>query len=495
MADDVEVGKEVARRGRDLARTKEIFLREPPGEVSGPPQLYNVEVEIRKARSNRSPVVPLVVLALVVVFGAVAVALTYFINRTTRNVTVGIEEFQDINLSDILDSQKRNETALRLAQRELEDLNTALTAEVGRIQAEANQSAEIVTNDQALSDEERDLQLRQVRAQEQTAIGRARSTARPQIEAKEQEVADLRAEVDAYDSRMLQQAKRSQEALSNQQTLFDAQQERISSYYEEKITELERLRAEERRDLTRQKDELAAVLKRNHAEEVASLTRRYNPTFTEGRVVTAISRNLPALRAGIDQLPTYRQVLAAEGVWTRQRFDETRVNLEDLRVIIRRLRDIPYINSIPDALQRLEDLERTLVAEYEGLWANLATLVEQRNAEIQQHLGTIRTQEATIATRDAELEQIVYALDSHTRTSRENGYILDPRDSSRMTVYINPRIPLGQTTTGYVFREQDEPVATVEIQRTGTTLTASLVSLTSEDNPIRPFDNILVQIE
>ena len=31
---------------RDIARSKEIFLREPPGFTSGPPKLYNVEEEI-----------------------------------------------------------------------------------------------------------------------------------------------------------------------------------------------------------------------------------------------------------------------------------------------------------------------------------------------------------------------------------------------------------------------------------------------------------------
>ncbi len=38
MANDGEVGKE-------LARSKEIFLREPPGFTSGPPKLYNVVEE------------------------------------------------------------------------------------------------------------------------------------------------------------------------------------------------------------------------------------------------------------------------------------------------------------------------------------------------------------------------------------------------------------------------------------------------------------------
>jgi len=53
---------------RELARSKEIFLREPPGFTAGPPKLYSVEEEFNKSAANKSPVVVLVVLSFLVVF-------------------------------------------------------------------------------------------------------------------------------------------------------------------------------------------------------------------------------------------------------------------------------------------------------------------------------------------------------------------------------------------------------------------------------------------
>jgi hypothetical protein len=178
-------------------------------------------------------------------------------------------------------------------------------------------------------------------------------------------------------------------------------------------------------------------------------------------------------------------------------------------VVLKRLQDTPYINSVPGALKKLEELERSIVSDYEQLWSSLASLVEQKNgaiadrdATIRQREATIRDREATIRQREASisqlgfaLDQFAYALAAQTRSSRENGYILDPRAAARMTVYINPNIPLVEGATAYVFRKEDEPVATVQLHVAGGATTASLVSLATPGKPIEPFDKILVQLK
>jgi hypothetical protein len=64
-----------------------------------------------------------------------------------------------------------------------------------------------------------------------------------------------------------------------------------------------------------------------------------------------------------------------------------------------------------------------------------------------------------------------------------------------MTVYINPDIPLQEGATAYVFRQEDEPVATVELSLVNGAVIARLVSLTTPGKPIQPFDKILVQLK
>ena len=501
MANDSKVSK-------DVARSKEIFLREPPGFYTGPPTLYSVEQEFKKTRANRSPVVPLVVLAFVVVFAAVAIAVTTFIDRAGRNVPIGIAEFQDINLTDILDGQKRNETALKAAQRELLDLSGRQQEQTRHIEDNADQQVELTAN-QAIAAADRDRRIRTVRAEEQTGLARVRAEYGPLIAAKQKEIAEIQAQIDAYDSRMIEQAKKSDELVNNQRKLFEAQRDQLTAYFEEQSAEQERQRAQERKEMTAQKDSLVALLKKNHADEIARLIVKYNPVYADQRVLAALGRPVPATTGDIAQLPPFRPVLATEGVWSSERLQATRGYLDDLKVVLKRVQDTPYLNSVPGALKKIEELQRSVVADYETLWVSLASAVEKKNGQIAERDATIRQRDATIRDRDATIRdrdvsirtldaalgQFVYAVNAQTRSSRENGYILDPRNTARMTVYINPNMPIVEGTTAYVFRKEDEPVATIDLRLAEGGITARLVSLAVPGKPIEPFDKILVQLK
>ena len=131
----------------ELTRTKEVFLRESPGMSSGPPKLYSVEEEFEKTKRNRSKVVPIVVLAFVVIFGLASTAVTLVIQRSTRQVPIDIDEFNDINLTEILDRQKKNENAFQAAQRQLGVLISEMESRIDAITSEANGAVEIVQND------------------------------------------------------------------------------------------------------------------------------------------------------------------------------------------------------------------------------------------------------------------------------------------------------------------------------------------------------------
>jgi hypothetical protein len=494
MANDNKVTK-------DLTRSKEIFLREPPGFHTGPPKLYSVEDEFHKTAANKSPVVTLVVLAFLVVFAAVAIGVTYFINRASQDVPIGISEFQDINLTDILDGQKRNQTTMRAAQLELEDLQGQQRDKIQAVQDDASKNIEYTSN-QNIAQAERDRRNRAFRADAQTLVAKIQAEYGPRIEAKKKEIAALQTQIDAYDSRMIDQAKKSEQLLNSQRQLFDAQRDQLTKYYEDKLAEAEKTRQTERQDLIAQKNNMVALLNKNHADEIARLTARWNPTYTEQPVLAALGRSVSAPAGDIAQLPPFRPVLASEGIWTDVRLAATRGYLDDLRVVLKRLQDTPYINSVPGALKKIEALERVIVSDYETLWVALASVVEKKNGMIADRDATIRTRDATIRDRDATISQLdtavdqfAFALDAQTRSSRENGYVLDPRNTGRITVYLNSAIPVREGMSGYVLRQENDPVATVQFHLDGGTITARLVSLSTPGKPIEPFDKILVQLK
>ena len=471
----------------ELTRTKEVFLRETPGMAEGPPKLYNVDEEFEKTKRNKSPVVLIVALSFITVFGVASAGVTYFMQRATQRVPINIDDFRDVNLTEILDGQKRNENTLKAAQRRLADLIAEMEGEIEKVQAEASRDVEIVLADN-ITQSLKTTRTNQIRSQESRDIGAIRGEYGPRIEAIQAEIEEIQARIDAYDSRMVEQARESEEILSNRQQLYEIEKQELTQYYEKRIQELETTREQERRDLTSQKDNLVALLNRNHANEVAGLTLRYNPVFEDSRVLASLGRRVPEVEEGIAELPPYRETLASESALTRGQFDGMRRKLSDFDILLSRIQDVPYENSIPPALQQLRVIEKALIADYEGFWNRLTSVVEQKNSEI----GDLET---TVAERETTISRLVYAIDTRVDIDRENGFVLDPRDPEDIYIHVNPDLPVQDGDTGYVFRNVDEFIGTVVIRTTPAGLRARLVSLENEKIPVDPFDKILIQLQ
>ena len=470
----------------EVAQTREVFLQETSLKDAGPPKLYSVDEEFERTRENRSPVVAIVVLSFVVVFAAVAVGVTYFIQQATKRVAVDINEFQDLNLTDILDGQKKNMEALQLAERDLADLIAERDAKLRTIASRADRDVEIAAN-LDVSAAERNRRIRSLRSKESEESALVGKQYAPLIAAKQREIDETQVRIDAYDSRMLEQARKSEELLNNQQRIFEIEKEQLAAYYEEKLEQIQASLEEERVSIVDQKEELVALLRQNHEDEIARLIRKYNPVFDSPDVLASLNRAIPEMEADLSQLGRYRSVLGDEGVATEGEMEALHGYVRDFAVVLERLREVPYINSVPGALERLEGLEVNLVAGYEMLWNRLARTVENKDR-------VIGVRDLEIARISAVLGQFIHALDSHTTASRENGYVLDPRDPERIAVYVNTTYPLTDGVRGYVFRREDEFIGTLQISIAETGVSASLIELADSAVPMVPFDKILIQL-
>jgi hypothetical protein len=480
MANDDKVKNE-------LDRTKQTFLRESPGMAAGPPKLYNVDEEFGKTRQNRSPVVVIVVLAFIIIFVGASAVLTYFIEKSSQQVPINISDFEDINLTDILDGQKRNENALQTARRELADILNEMESKIRSIEVDAERQSEMVANDD-LTERTKNARIRVIGIDEERAIQAVRNEFDPKILEKEAEIDELQARIDAYDSRMIEQAKKSEELLNNQKQIFDLESQKITDFYEEQISELEAARNQERKELTQQKDDLVALLKRNHADEIARLFARYNPVFGEANVVRVLGRAVPEVETGITDLPPYRQILKSEGILAQSEFNEFRGRLSDFDTALTRMQQVPYKNSVPEALTKLRDLQSYLIYGYEVFWNELVNRIQEKNTEIDNRDNIIAERESTIG-------QFYFALESNLKTNRENGYILDSRNPQNIFIYIDQDLPVENGDKGYVFRSVDEFIGTITFAGTNGGTYAKLESLEDVEKPIMPFDMIMIQLQ
>ncbi len=468
---------------KDLTKVegKSIFLQDVINELTKQaPPTYDVDTEFAKARKNRSIFVPIIIILFVLVFIGVAVGVTIYSQNQSKNVSVSISDFQDVNLRDILDKAKKNEDAMRNLKRELEDLKTEQETMIQQAREEAQRNIEILDNEN-LSQDVKAARIRSIRTKEAANIEKIRKEYGDKIKQKEEQIAALQAEIDAYDARQLAQAKQREEVLNNQRRLFDMEMKKATDYYENKIKELTDSYTKELKDAKQHQEELVKLLKGNYEKALQDQFNLYNPTFGEDRVKGILNRPIEKGVIGPKTFGGYRTTLQKEGIATPEEYAALQRQLDDFSALLKRMKNIPYKNSMPQALNQVEYLGYLMVRDYDGLLDELVGAVDAKNRTIGQQNDTIT--------------QFLYALDFLTQKSRENGYVLDPRNSDRIVVYLDKLRPVKDGALAYVFRRDDEPIASVRMRVKGDSIYANLVSLESKDKPIEPFDKVLVQLQ
>ena len=469
--------------GREIVRVKELFLTETFGAQVVPPKLYSVEDEFARAKKNRNSVVTLTVLAFVVIFAAAAAVITLLIERSSQKIDFDINEFQDVNLTEILDVQKRNENALEVAIREVTDLEDARDGEIRIVSADIARRIEIVENEN-LTIATKNNRTADLRSEEARLSDTIRGKYDPLIAERRQEIEAIQSKIAEYDTKLIEEAKKNEEQLNNQQKIFELEKQNLTDYYDERIANLEESADAERIELTKQKEELVALLRRNHAAELQRQFRLYNPVFEGPRISGVLNRYLQVPDVDLTALTGYRQTLISEKVLTQNGFTELRINLTDFSDLLARLEVVPYQNSIPESLSRLRDLQTLIIARYEYLWNELVERIDTKNEIISEQLQEL-------AARAGLIERYEYSVDFLARDSRENGYILDARDTANILMRVNTTLPVSDGIPAYVFREVDDYIGEIKIYEDR----AELVELANPERPIEPFDIFLIQLQ
>ncbi len=457
---------------RDQAEiARELFLKQAAKIESDRPHLYNLEEEFALSRRNRSLRSLFLVLGFIVVAVGATVFLTLNIQNQNRRIRVAITDFEDVTLRDLLSSARKNGEVLASAKSSLDAIRQEL-AQKGQALRDDTTGKIAILDAKGLSADEHESAVRDLRQQEETGLAALAAQYSSRLKAKQAEVNAAQKEVDAYDSRQLEAAKKQAAVLNNQQRLHDLEMEQMTSQYEKK---LKALADESEMKLT--------SLKLNHEQVINALILKYNPVFDTPDIVPILSApvddsvgpTVPALQA---QMAGRRYV--ADGLLPSL---DQRVTQRAL--LYSRLSRIPYQNSVPSVLQHLDFLDRTVMRAYEDIALRL-TQIAKDNEE------TIRTQKALIAEQSQVIQQVRMAFGFYARKIAENGFIVDARNKQKIALFLNPSYVVANGDLGLVFRQDDEFIGTIRFAVTSGVVSAQQIEIAA-NKTIQPFDKFLIK--
>lgn len=494
---------------RDLEPIKgtSTFLPEGTQKSIDKPQQYEFEKEFGKTKKNRHPLVTLSFLLFIIIIGVSAIAFSIYIQDESKKVTIEIEDFEDVGLQEILDQSARNENNMRRAKRRLEDLNKQMAEEIKSVEDFANQEKELILN-RNISDDEKNRLTAEIDRKTDQAIKEIRAKYEPLIAEVQAEINAIQALIDKYDTRFLEQARAQEEVLNSQKRLYEIEKEELIKYYEGRIEELTKQNEEKERQVQEHYTDLIELIKRNHADELwalneahtgevqrltaehqnetATLIARYNPVYEDPNLIQILrvygdSEAAPLVQGALYKLSEQYNILSSEGIASFTEMQQTWKDVLYAAYLLERLMKVPFINSVKPSINSLQSLSGNIVGRYDRILKETESVLTEKNNKI--------GYESTV------VDSMYHAFSHYVQQNNENGFVIDARDDSKILVFIDPLYTVTDGDKGIIFRSDDELIGRVRFEVYERETVAVVEELITDNNPIQPFDKILLQIQ
>lgn len=428
-------------------------------------KLYDLSEEFEKTKHNKSSFTLIVIILFISGLTGIAWGLTHFIEKYNENLSIDINDFEDINLVDLLNATKKYENDLNLINQEIENIRENQKKEIDTIRKETDQkitTLETTETNQRKKEETRALYIREREKKEQNILAKYQTT----ILKKEQERNLVLARIESYDKRQLEKAKKSEEVLQNQQKLHDIELQKTVTEYETKIATLQKQYQTEIYNLNRK-----------HTRETAHLIATYNPVVTDATLdsVLQINNELPG-----NDLYIQFSKLSTDAPELKQPLQTNAEKLHQFDMMYDKLKATPYINSVPALLKGSEFSVKYIISDFLNITQNLAEEIKQQKQTIKE---------------DTIMQTAYYkAVQKLARTNGDMGLIINADNPQSVLFYYNDILALKQGTLVTIFRNDNEYIGTMQLFRYKDSFRGNVTELKS-DAIIQPLDRLLFDLK
>ncbi len=508
------------------------------------PQIYDLEEEYAKTKKNRSPFIALFMAGLCLFVGALTFGVTKYIDYKNKQITVGIDVFEDLNLIKLLDMVSRTEDSLKSARAEKARLEVYRDTAVSDL--ESKRDADLYTlSTIPLKSAEKKTRENVILTEFEKNREQILSDYAIQIASVDQQIADITKQLEGLDSTRVQQAQEQQAAIDSQRQIFEIEKQEIIQNYETMLRELQtKLNEQQRSTLASQMTNLDSL-----SGDYRDIIMLLDPVISDEQG-----------QAILEETALYEQneVYNAEDFFPEgadQRYKDLLLQIEGAYEGFSYLTDVvlsvPHENSLPSyvaamkkiayliglnlsenaahALSELQDTLEKQEKDYEKIikegkayisqieqeneaqssqitaLENEILTREEANAKIikdaEQQISTLKAEKkflegrlSLIETDRSVLQSAVKFFDEMSNQNGDAGYVLNTDNKSKILVYISPLFQSSaDNANAYVFRKADELIGTVSLVSSD----GYFYAIPDSDDiaaKIRPNDRVLLNL-
>jgi G3E family GTPase len=433
-----------------LERSKAVFLPEIIENPEGKPVLYNLESEYAKTRKNTPFLLYLFVAGFVVLIIVVSMVIISVKQRLNRPAEIGITEFEDVKLKELIDSSRKNEDKVDQIRREVSLLEEEYNEKIEKINQEFDRLREDIMA-QEMNETDKNSKMTSLSNDKNKKLKTAENEYVAKRREKEGEISTMEMKLKSIGSSMTDSAKKYKDILGGEGKLHKMEIQNLKNTYEKKLRD--------QREADRRERE--------------SLVLLYNPMFKEKNLTDILQKTVPDVKEKNQYFAGIDDELAVEKAATKEQIAKMVEDIKKKNALNERLKQIPYKNSVQRSLLHSDSLAKQIFNGYDTILQKMAGTVQGKNLNIKYYN---------------------YAFDYMTKSQQESGYILDPRDKTRVGIFINRVNKPRNGDMAFIFRTDDEYIATIKLKQYQGVLVGEVVDLAPRKE-IRPFDKLMLKME
>ena len=374
MDNDNKINSNTEQRHKEVL----LFLNEELNrlQTTKSSESYDLNREYAKTKKNRSPFSFLVLFISLAVVFLVAWGLTAYINKQNEEITVNLQEFEGLNIKNLLDSvskvQSNYDNAMKNKMNIISDRDVALK------KAEEKRDSDLFLIESLNLDKKQEAKRKEeVNKEYEEAVALVDEVYDPQLVLADNELAEYKKQLDEYDTSKLEAARAQEQALDSERRLHQLEIDKVSSNYEKRIAEIQASYEQERKNNAEQIRRSVTEVSQKYLAEINKL----DPDLSKSEVQPIVN-GINSQYSKMFNSDTIIETNEIEDETIKTQLAQFQESYNQYNQIREPFDSIPYKNSIPSYLGASKKLVDIMGATYEETIVKLAGEKKELNNKI-----------------------------------------------------------------------------------------------------------------
>ena len=402
-------------------------------------QSYNIEAEYAKSKKNHSPFSALTLIGCFLLVFGIAFFMTKIISSKNEEITVSLEEFEDLNLKNLLNTVTAAQNNYDNAVKKRATIESDMTVKLKAVEDARTNDIFVIDSMNLRSKKVYNQRIAEAEEKYSAAVAAVHEEYDAQLIQADREVEEYKKLLAEFDAAKIESAKEKEKAIDSERKVKELEQQKIKDQYEARIVELNKKISENQR---RNSEDMRAAVSSVSAQYQSEIDK-LDPVLTDRVAKEIIARTSS----------TFAQDFNGASALTNRGVNSTKVSsamdsyqtlFNDYSYLDKTVASIPQKNSIPSyvaASHKLvnsmgETFINTTVSFYNET-VELNGKINELNSKVNELNGTIKSisekNREELAAQQALYEDTLEPLMDTVKTS---AIILAATDYENISVYV-----------------------------------------------------------